>query len=168
MAVIAATLTVPSSACAAAPKCDVKWLWNYTDPDGDPAVLARLHETTAFDYWVYTPGAFTSSATATPNCSLSYGMHGEAVQALQEALNRCYSNQPHPWELAAVRLNFAPLTVDGQFGPKAKAALIAAQKHHKIPADGGYGPQSAAALRFAVRPISGPWSGWLCHTRLPR
>ncbi|MEV4417062.1 peptidoglycan-binding domain-containing protein [Catellatospora sp. NPDC049609] len=168
LAAILATIPVaPAVAHAATPRCDTHWLWNHTDPNGDPAVLARLGETTAFDYWVYTPAAWINSDAANPACTLSYGMTGRKVRVLQEALNLCYSNRPHPWELAAVRLGFAPLQVDGQFGPKTKAALVAAQRYHKIKTDGVYGPQTASTLRFPVQPISGPWHGWLCHLRLP-
>jgi hypothetical protein len=168
LAALAGVLVGPAGpAHAATPRCDTDWVWNFRDPNGDPAVKARLGETTAFDYWVRTPAAFTGPDSATAGCTLSYGMTGAKVKALQDTLNICYSNRDHGWELGAVKLGFAPLAVDGQFGTKTKTALTLAQTYHKIKIDGVYGPQTAATLRFAVQPISGPWNGHLCHLRLP-
>ncbi len=45
------------------------------------------------------------------------------------------------------------LAVDGRFGPKTRAALVAFQRMAQIPADGIYGPVTKAALRLRLDAI---------------
>jgi putative chitinase len=61
------------------------------------------------------------------------------TRALQEAL-RAFGVAPD-------------LEVDGRFGPKTRAALVAFQKLAQVPADGIYGPVTRAALRLRLDAI---------------
>lgn len=63
------------------------------------------------------------------------GTVGDAVKLIQTELN-----------LWAKAVGFGPLIVDGDFGGKTYAAVMAFQKHENLPADGVVGPQTAAAL----------------------
>jgi hypothetical protein len=69
------------------------------------------------------------------SCSLVQGSVGNAVVYLQNGLNECY-----PGVIGT------PLQVDGQFGPKTKAALVKVQQWHGIEANGQYGPQTARTI----------------------
>lgn len=60
---------------------------------------------------------------------------GNAVKKLQTNLNTVMKSG---------------LTVDGQFGAKTQAAVIAFQKRYGLEADGIYGPQSAAMMKAAL------------------
>ena len=68
----------------------------------------------------------------TGSCSgnVSSGMTGNCVREVQNHLNAWGSS----------------LTVDGDFGAKTKAAVVAFQKAHKLSADGIVGPKTKAAL----------------------
>jgi uncharacterized protein (TIGR02594 family) len=68
---------------------------------------------------------------ATPP-TLKQGSSGAAVKDLQEKLNASGA-QP-------------PLEVDGDFGPKTKAAVISYQKNHSLDPDGIVGPKTWASL----------------------
>lgn len=52
-------------------------------------------------------------------------------------------------------LGYAPGPVDGDYGPRTKAAVIAFQRDHWLVPDGIVGPKTRAALDAASRPISG-------------
>lgn len=53
-------------------------------------------------------------------------------------------------QAALSRLGFAPGSVDGEWGPKTKAAVIAFQKAAELKPDGVVGPQTIKALQAAV------------------
>lgn len=75
------------------------------------------------------PHAVVDAPSGSP--PLQVGSTGDRVTALQRALNRAFA---------------AGLVVDGDFGPRTKAAVVAMQRATRIEVDGIYGPQSAAAL----------------------
>lgn len=77
--------------------------------------------------------------------TLRRGSSGQAVQALQVALN-----ERHPYHLAT----------DGIFGPLTESAVRAFQRHMGLTADGIVGPQTWGALtgHFVELAASGP--GW--------
>ncbi|REG01113.1 putative peptidoglycan binding protein [Asanoa ferruginea] len=65
------------------------------------------------------------------DCQLRQGNTGDGVRWLQENLNRCYT---------------AGLTVDSQFGPRTRSALVSAQRRAGTAADGIYGPNTRRAM----------------------
>lgn len=73
-----------------------------------------------------TPAPHPSGVPAWYKRKLSQGMAGDDVLAAQK------------------RLHVTPL--DGKFGPKTKAAVVAFQKAHKLTADGVVGPNTAKAM----------------------
>jgi hypothetical protein len=68
---------------------------------------------------------------------LKRGSRGSEVRTLQESLNENLFPNPH-------------LNVDGIFGPKTEAAVIAFQKQAVIQVDGIVGPQTRAALGMST------------------
>ncbi len=66
---------------------------------------------------------------------LRRGSSGEAVKALQRRLKD---------------LGFDPGPVDGEFGPKTQAAVVAFQRHERIEVDGIVGPQTWKYLGITV------------------
>src|SRR4051812_1372038 len=66
-------------------------------------------------------------------CFLAQGDNSSAVLALQNAMRTCY---------------FQGITVDGDFGPNTKQALINVQHQLGIKADGVYGVQTRASMKF--------------------
>jgi Putative peptidoglycan binding domain len=164
----AAILTISTPAHASSSSCSTEYQWYWYDYNGDPAIQA-VEPTLAepFNYYIWTPAAWWGDGSPRWSCYLSYGSTGEAVKSLQRALNYCYSNSDHSYVLNAVNLGFDPLAVDGQFGRKTRAALVAAQQYHGISADGGYGPQTATTMRFKASPMDGPWTLPMCHTLMP-
>jgi len=72
---------------------------------------------------------------------LRVGSRGEAVKTLQRNLNTVMKSG---------------LAVDGDFGAKTKAAVMAFQSRYKIAVDGEYGPQSAAMMKAALAGRSAP------------
>ena len=92
------------------------------------------------------------------SCSLVQGSTGSGVRELQSTLNFCYP-----------AIIGTPLSTDGQFGTKTRAALIKVQQYHGIGADGQYGPQTARSTfhRFTDWHAGGgsyclslPMAGW--------
>lgn len=79
------------------------------------------------------PGSVPVAAAAGQN--MSEGAHGAEVSAVQVLLNR----------------HDAGLEVDGHFGPKTTAAVVAFQKTQGLEADGIVGPSTAAALAPKLR-----------------
>src|SRR5438309_230163 len=71
---------------------------------------------------------------------LKQGSTGPDVTALQTKLKQ---------------LGFDPGTVDGNFGPGTKAALIAFQKSKGLLADGIAGPQTMGALQSGTATVTG-------------
>jgi hypothetical protein len=66
-------------------------------------------------------------------CYLAVGTRGEAVRALQVALNACYSRG---------------LVADGIYGTKTRDALAAVQRSLGRTADGQFGPDTEYWMRF--------------------
>jgi len=83
-----------------------------------------------------TPGITPQPPTPGAPGLLRMGSRGPAVSEMQIRLNR--------WLVSQGR---APLEVDGAFGPKTRAAVIAFQGALKLVQDGVVGPQTQAALR---------------------
>ena len=81
------------------------------------------------------PGASNGVSWNPGECQLSQGNSGAGVKAMQRGLNACYS---------------AGLTVDGQFGPNTRSALIAVQKRIGVTADGIFGPQTRGTMYWMV------------------
>ena len=84
------------------------------------------------------------------NCNLKLGDHYsdeeiyDSVLWLQRNLNHCYG---------------ARLAVDGYYGAKTRAAVIAVQRQHRITADGIYGPRTRSAMKWREsNPRLGVWS----------
>ncbi|MFD7704307.1 peptidoglycan-binding protein [Streptomyces caelestis] len=69
--------------------------------------------------------------TSTVNCNMVQGTNSPAVQKLQYSMNLCYGEN---------------LSLDGDFGPATKAALIRTQRKAGTPADGQYGPNTRTAM----------------------
>ncbi|MER5228175.1 peptidoglycan-binding domain-containing protein [Streptomyces flaveus] len=91
---------------------------------------------------VYVP----ASSGGSTSCYIAEGSQSSAVWALQSMINCTTSG--------------SLITVDSDFGPKTKAALIAMQKHFKISADGVYGPQTASQEWLAVQTRPGFCDLW--------
>jgi hypothetical protein len=72
------------------------------------------------------------------DCLMNSGATGAGVTALQKTINLCYTPNP-------------TLSVDGDYGPKTKAALKAVQGKVGTSQDGIYGPKTEAAMK---------WRGW--------
>ncbi|MEV6323785.1 peptidoglycan-binding domain-containing protein [Nocardia sp. NPDC051787] len=66
-------------------------------------------------------------------CTLRQGDSGDAVKALQVALKQCYGHN---------------LSIDGQFGPRTRDALITAQKNAGTAADGIYGRNTFVKIKW--------------------
>lgn len=79
------------------------------------------------------PNPVPPSPTGRP--TLQQGSTGEAVKALQRALNRWYPQ-------------LRPLAEDGAYGPATRARVIHFQQRSRLTADGIVGPKSWAALGF--------------------
>lgn len=60
---------------------------------------------------------------------------------MQRGLNSCYS---------------AGIGIDGHFGPKTRAALIAVQKRIGVSADGIFGPKTRGAMHWMAFNDNGP------------
>jgi peptidoglycan hydrolase-like protein with peptidoglycan-binding domain len=75
------------------------------------------------------------------------GATGDAVKVIQTELNA--------WAKAA---GFGALIVDGDFGGKTYAAVMAFQKYRKLAADGVVGPATAAALKAKPPVVVAPKS----------
>lgn len=61
------------------------------------------------------------------NCHLQQGYSNAAVRVLQNSIVKCYG---------------ISIVIDGDFGPRTRAALVTVQKRERISADGEYGPQT--------------------------
>ncbi|MFJ4849343.1 MULTISPECIES: peptidoglycan-binding protein [unclassified Streptomyces] len=80
--------------------------------------------------WLEVPGTSSGSST----CFLEQGDNSEAVRALQYSMNRCYGKA---------------LTLDGDFGPATRSALISVQKAIGAAQDGGYGTETRGKMLHA-------------------
>jgi len=68
---------------------------------------------------------------------LAVGSQGKEVRQLQELLNEVLDERP-------------PLKVDGMFGPKTSARVVAFQKQMRLAPDGVVGPKTNKALVASV------------------
>jgi len=104
------------------------WMWDHMDQiagaDAD-AIVQYLK-----------PGVVGLATVRSSSMDLSVGASGPSVRTLQKLLNM---------------FSQAGLTVDGDFGPATKAAVIAYQTKLHVPADGVWGPASADAHRQFVK-----------------
>lgn len=95
-------------------------------------IMANVSDDSGSNDGSATCGTTTYGYTATS--TLSQGMSGAAVSALQSALNN-YAN--------------ASLATDGSFGPATKAAVVAFQASKSLSQDGVAGPATQGALQNA-------------------
>jgi Putative peptidoglycan binding domain len=86
------------------------------------------------DYNVLIP-YYKVKGKATYNCIMNTGATGEGVGILQYNINNCYPPKPK-------------LKVDGEYGPKTKAAVKAMQKKAGTTADGVYGPKTQFKMKY--------------------
>lgn len=137
-----------SPAHASSPRCAGAYLWYKYDSNGDAALAAAyspwIKPSQPFHYWVYTPVSSPNSPSS--SCWLGVGHTGTAVKALQRALNNCYGT-PSVNYVGGHNLGFQ-LVVDGVYGSKTAAAVLAVQRYLNISRDGIYGPQTARTMRF--------------------
>jgi peptidoglycan hydrolase-like protein with peptidoglycan-binding domain len=87
------------------------------------------------------PGVSGAPSWDPGECQLLQGNSGAGVKAMQRGLNSCYS---------------AGLSIDGNFGPNTRAALIAVQKRIGVSADGIFGPKTRGAMHWMTFTDSGP------------
>jgi hypothetical protein len=83
-------------------------------------------------YSFYVPAYGSSQNT---DCLMNSGATGSGVSALQRTINLCYTPSTN-------------LDVDGDYGPKTKAAVKVVQKKVGTTQDGVYGPKTEAAMRW--------------------
>jgi murein L,D-transpeptidase YcbB/YkuD len=96
------------------------------------------------DYSFHVPAYGSSENT---DCLMNSGATGSGVVALQNTINSCYAPSPY-------------LSVDGDYGPKTKAAVKVVQNKVGTTQDGIYGPKTAAAMRW----IGYDESGEVCRS----
>ncbi|NUR59361.1 MAG: peptidoglycan-binding protein [Catenulispora sp.] len=108
-------------------------------------------------YWEQYPAGWNSTYSVwSQGCWLSYGSSNAGVKQLQSDINNCYTRT----DWGGVNLGIARLTVDGSYGAKTKAAVIAVQKYERshgnpyLAVDGVYGPNTAYTMDH-----TGAWSG---------
>ena len=84
-------------------------------------------------------------------CTMSQGSVSEAVRALQHDINACYA----PHGIAG------PITPDGEFGPRTRAALVNVQRFHHLSPDGTYGRMTSRSMlhRWSAPNTAPPNSG---------
>jgi peptidoglycan hydrolase-like protein with peptidoglycan-binding domain len=75
-----------------------------------------------------------ASSSNSSDCFLVIGDSGAGVSDLQAALKTCNGQ--------------SGLAVDGDFGTRTKAAVVAVQRAHGITADGGYGNQTRGVMSW--------------------
>ena len=80
------------------------------------------------------------------------GNQGDAVEELQILLNQRLGNQ-------LIFRSLVPLVVDGDFGDRTNAAVLAYQEHYALDADGVVGNQTwASLLQIGFPDIEGHWA----------
>jgi peptidoglycan hydrolase-like protein with peptidoglycan-binding domain len=87
-----------------------------------------------------------------PVCEMKYttsSWRNPAVANLQETINQCYG--PTSWHndgsaTPSDQVILTDLSVDGQYGPKTKAAVEAIQRYEHVGVDGMAGPQTRGAM----------------------
>lgn len=106
--------------------------------------------------WQLINGSWVDVGQGYWSCALRQGSTGAGVWRLQFTLNYCYSQVTGTW-----------LSLDGEFGPRTKAALVKVQEHHGISNDGQYGPQTARTINHPADMQTGDapcgtlsWAGW--------
>jgi peptidoglycan hydrolase-like protein with peptidoglycan-binding domain len=79
------------------------------------------------------PHAIPVDSSGSELCSMQQGHQGVDVSALQRSLRTCHSQF---------------ISIDGDFGPHTKEALVAVQQVLRITADGIYGAQTRRSIEF--------------------
>ncbi|MGH1563101.1 peptidoglycan-binding domain-containing protein [Mumia sp. DW29H23] len=100
-----------------------------------PSCTKNLLTTTRSGWIVAVPAASSSTPL---HCHLQQGYVGAAVRTLQNSIAWCYRGYNE---------TVLKITVDGNFGPKTKAALKRVQQIEGVTADGVYGPQTRDAMK---------------------
>ncbi|MFJ5219247.1 peptidoglycan-binding protein [Streptomyces sp. NPDC088354] len=95
-----------------------------------PICTSDVEATGVSGLWLEVPG--TSSGSS--KCFLEQGDNSEAVRALQYSMNRCYGKS---------------LSLDGDFGPATRTALLSVQKTIGAAQDGGYGTETRGKMLHA-------------------
>lgn len=102
-------------------------------------------------------GAAPAAAAPARDRLLALGSRGPAVEAWQAGLNRWLAGAGH-----------GPLTVDGLFGPRTRAATLRLQRSAGIAVDGVVGPRTRAALsRLLDQDTGAPFEGTVGIARQP-
>jgi peptidoglycan hydrolase-like protein with peptidoglycan-binding domain len=131
-----------------------------SDAAGDTTAMIDASGTSVAGTTVAGPGATTTSGptvVSTPTVSVPPGYTTEPADgALRQgqAGPRVYLLQS---QLVALGYDAGPL--DGQFGAKTHAAVVAFQRDKTLAMDGVVGPQTASALAAACRPVPSCPSG---------
>lgn len=90
------------------------------------------------DVWGVVPVYRSGSNPPTARCNLVRGTHGEAVKALQHAINHCFDFNE-------------TLVEDGDFGGATQRLLKQAQSKVGTTPDGKYGPNTRDAFNAGAR-----------------
>jgi peptidoglycan hydrolase-like protein with peptidoglycan-binding domain len=101
-----------------------------------PCTVIGLPQTTSGNF-LAVPATRRDSLRSSTHCHLQQGYANEAVWQLQYNITWCYRG----YNEAVLNIR-----VDGQFGPKTKAALKRVQQIERINVDGTYGPQTRSAM----------------------
>ena len=127
----------PGTALAASPPCWEEYqIHAPTSGDGNRKAIEMPVDDDASPDW---------------RCRMWQGMGWSVgTYQLQRTLNSCYYSR--------VNVIGAMLAVDGNFGPRTKAALVKVQQYHRITADGIYGPQTASTIVHEARSDASGWS----------
>lgn len=133
---------VAAPANAAAPSCDTSAWVKGTTEGTSGSLISAIYDM---------PVKFYGAGVVEWRCTMRSGSTGYGVRRLQQTLNDCHRTT------IGTRLS-----IDGQFGPRTREALIRVQRAHRITADGVYGPQTAAAIAHPVYPSDN--TGWRCRT----
>ncbi len=85
-------------------------------------------------YWGTPAASLPVSSGGSVNCLLGPGSSGSAVKALQHALARCH------------KVNLGAGGVDGIYGERTRAGVLAVQRAAGIAQDGVYGLQTQRSM----------------------
>ena len=86
-------------------------------------------------YYRFEVPALRSSGRTVIKCIMNSGAKGSGVKTLQYSINECYRPSPR-------------LALDGDYGPRTKAAVRRVQRRIGTAADGIYGPKTRSLMMF--------------------